>query len=157
MTSNPETQGDAQASDRSPLDPDWRERTAALFESQGFMRHLGVELEILAPGRVRLSVARSEALTQQGGFFHGGLMSALVDTCGGIASHSLRAPGEDILTVEFKINILRPGAGERLVAEADVTRSGRTLSVARMDVFVERDGQRLLCAVGQGTFIGVPR
>ncbi len=139
-----------------PQPADWRDRTATVFTSQGFMTHLGVTLEILGPGHVVLRLPHDQSLTQQSGFFHGGLIATLADTSGGIACHTLRAL-DDVMTVEFKLNMIRPGAGSLLLAEATVLRCGKTISVARMDLFVEREGQKVLCAAGQGTFISIPK
>lgn len=138
-------------------DPNWERSAREVFHAQGLMAHLGIELLALKPGCAVLAVPYRLELSQQRGFFHGGVMATLVDNSGGIACGTLKAADQEILTAEFKINILRPGMGERLVAEAQVVRPGRTLAVARMDVFAEKDGKRTLCAIGQGTYAYIDR
>lgn len=138
-------------------DPNWEKSAREIFQAQGLMAYLGIELQALRPGYAMLVAPYRPELSQQAGFFHGGVMATLVDNSGGIASGTLKAADQDVLAAEFKINLLRPGIGERLVAEAQVVRPGRTLTVARMEVFAETDGKRTLCAIGQGTYAYVDR
>lgn len=142
---------------REIRDPNWEKSAREIFQAQGLMAYLGIELVSIKPGFVVLAVPYRPELSQQAGFFHGGVMATLVDNSGGIAAGTLKAADQDVLAAEFKINILRPGIGERLVAEAQVVRPGHTLTVARMDVFAEKDGKRTLCAIGQGTYAYVDR
>lgn len=135
-----------------PRDSQWRHAVEAIFQAQGLMAFLGVKLTELAPGRAVLALPYRPELGQQGGFFHGGMVATLVDNSGGIASGTLKAADQDVLAAEFKLNLLRPALGDRLVAEAQVVRAGRTLAVTRMDVFAERAGERILCAIGQGSY-----
>jgi uncharacterized protein (TIGR00369 family) len=125
---------------------------AKLFEAQGFMRFLGVEVVDIAPGRAELQVPFREELTQQGGFFHAGVTATLADNSGGGAAFTLAPEGAGLLTVEFKINLLRPAAGELMIARARVIKPGRRFSVAQSDVFVVRDGEEIHCATATGTF-----
>jgi uncharacterized protein (TIGR00369 family) len=123
------------ASVSSPLDPDFDARVRKSFGRQAFMSFLGVELVHLAPGEVGLSIAFRPDLTQQHGLFHAGVTAAIADSAAGYAALSLFAPGTGILTTEFKINLLSPAKGERLLARGRVVKSGRTLTVCRSDVF----------------------
>lgn len=140
-----------------PKDSNWRARVREIFGGQGFMELLGVTLDDVEPGHVRMSVPFRPELTQQNGFFHGGLMATLVDNSGGVAAGTLMAAGQDVLMTEFKINALRPGAGDRLSVVTNLVRAGRTLAVTRMDVFAHAGDSKKLCAVGQGTYMYVPR
>jgi uncharacterized protein (TIGR00369 family) len=144
--------------DFEPRDPDFEQRTRENFSSQGFMRTLGATMSELEPGRCRLELPFSEALSQQHGFFHGGAIATLADVSGGYAAFSLLAPDRTNLTVELKLNLLAPGLGESLVAEAVVLKPGRTLTVCRSDVFAigAGDGQRL-CATALATYMAVDR
>lgn len=90
---------------------------------------------------------------QQHGYFHAGITSAVADCAGGYAALTLFPAGADVLTVEFKINLFAPAHGELLVAEANVVRRGRTLTICTVDVCVERDGARIPCALMQQTLM----
>jgi uncharacterized protein (TIGR00369 family) len=122
-------------------DPDFERRVRDSFARQGFLTHCGATLDAVAPGRVDLSVGRADELTQQHGFFHGGLIATLADTAGGYAALSLMRPEAGVLSVEFKVNFIAPARGERLVARGRVLRPGRTLTVCRADVLT-LDGER---------------
>lgn len=116
-------------------DPDYEARVRGSFARQKFMAHVGAALTRLAPGEVDITLPHRPELTQQHGFFHAGVTATLADTAAGYAALSLYPPGAGVLTTEFKINLLRPAAGERLVARGRVLRSGKTLTICRSDVF----------------------
>ena len=123
-----------------PKDAGWRERVEASFASQTFMRTLGVRLAELEPGRCALEMPVRPDLCQQNGFVHAGASTAIADTAAGYAAYSLMPAGVNVLTVEFKMNLLNPAEGDVLVARAQVIKPGRTLVVVRSDVFGIRDG-----------------
>ncbi|MDE1569543.1 PaaI family thioesterase [Aquabacter sp. P-9] len=137
----------------TPPDPDFETRVRDSFGRQPFMMSMGARMEEVAPGRVSVALPYAEGVTQQHGFFHGGAMGALADTAGGYAAFTLFPADSTVLTVEYKINIMAPGRGERLVAEAEVVRSGRTLTIVKVDVFAEKEGARTHCATGTQTLI----
>jgi uncharacterized protein (TIGR00369 family) len=139
------------------LNPDYERMARALFEAQPFMRHIGAQLVSIAPGRCEMQVPYRAELTQQDGFFHGGLIAALADNAAGAAGYSLLAADRAALTVEFKVNIMAPGRGERLVARGQVVRSGKTLTVCRAEVLAVADGEEKACATGLMTLMSVPR
>lgn len=134
------------------IDPNFRARIRASFERQGAMTLFGAVLARVDAGAVEIHLPFRPDLTQQHGYFHGGIVTAIADTACGYAALSLTAPNFEVLSVEFKINLLRPASGERLVAIGQVLRSGRTLSVARADVYAE---SRLIAAM-QATLMIVP-
>ena len=119
------------------------------------MAHLGAVLESVAPGRVEISLAYRAELSQQHGFFHAGIISTIADSAGGYAAFTLFPADSGVLTVEFKINLIAPADGERAVAVGDVIRSGRTITVSRLDVFVDKGGKRSHCATGLATIMTV--
>ena len=121
----------------------------ASFARQGLMRMIGAELAALGPGRCSIAVPFSEKVGQQQGFFHGGVIGAVADSAGGYAALSLLPVGSEVVTLEYKINFLRPAAGDRLLAEGTVLRAGRSVTVTRIDVFVEARGRRSICAALQ--------
>lgn len=141
--------------DRQPADPNYAERVRASFGRQGFMRLIGAELNSVAPGRCEIQIARRPELTQQLGYFHAGIIATLADNAGGYAALSLLPPGKEVLTVEYKINLLRPGEGERLISRGVVVKSGRTLTITQVEVFIVKDGIEELAATALLTMMGV--
>ena len=125
-----------------------------VLASQPFSQLIGAELVVLSPGRCELHVPITDAVKQQHGFVHGGVLSYAADNAltyaGGTA---LRVP---VVTSEFKINYLRPAIGERLIARAEAVHTGKSQAVCRCDVFVLKDGVEKLCAVAQGTIAALP-
>lgn len=138
-----------------PKDPDWRRKVHDDFVTQGFMRHIGAELAASAPGHCVIRLPWRDEVGQHHGFFHGGVIGTIADNAGGFAGGSLLPPGMEVLTVEYKLNIVAPGQGEALVAEGHVVKPGRTLIITRVDVFSEKAGQRTLCAVAQQTLMAI--
>lgn len=123
-----------------PSDPHWESRVRSSFARQAFMTALGASIARLSPGAVEIVLPFRADLTQQHGYFHGGATATIADTAAGYAALSLYPAGTGVLTTEFKINLLRPAAGERLVARGRVLRPGRTLSVCQADVYGGREG-----------------
>lgn len=132
-----------------------RARIEASFARQGLMRHLGAELADVEPGRVVIGLAARPEVTQQHGYIHAGATSAIADSAGGYAALTLFGEEDEVLTVEYKLNLVAPAAGDRLEAVGVVLRSGRTITVCRLDVYAHRDGDRSLVAAGQQTLIRV--
>jgi uncharacterized protein (TIGR00369 family) len=124
-----------------PFDPDYDTRVRRSFARQAFMQTLGVELVHLVPGEVDLAMPHRREFTQQHGYFHAGTTATIADTAAGYAALSLFPRGTGVLTVEFKINLLRPAEGERLVARGRVIKPGRTLSICRSEVYGVRGGR----------------
>ncbi len=136
-----------------PRTPDFERIVRDSFARQGFMATLGAELVSVEPGRAEITAPYSDAIAQQHGYFHGGAIGAIADSAGGYAGFSLMPADATVLTVEYKLNIVAPGRGERLVARGEVIRPGRTLTVTRADVFAVEDGAETLCATMQQTLI----
>jgi uncharacterized protein (TIGR00369 family) len=103
------------------------------FAKQGLMGHLGAWLLEVAPGRVTIELPLAAKLTQQSGHFHGGVVGAIADSAGGYAALTLMPAGAEVVTVEYKINFMRPASGPLLRATADVIRPGKTITVARIE------------------------
>ena len=112
-----------------PKNPDYREIATDTFDRQHAMRTLGISIARLEPGEVDLSMNYAPEYTQQNGFVHAGIITAGLDNACGIAAFTLMPAGSDILTVEFKTNLLAPARGERFVFRAAVIKPGRTLTV----------------------------
>lgn len=137
----------------TPLNPDFAQVVRAGFDRQGFMRTVGAQLTVVEPGRVVIEVPWAASLTQQHGFFHGGLLGTLGDNVGGFASITLQPAGSEVLTVEYKINFIKPAKGELIRAEGLVLRAGKSITVTRMDVTAIDGGKESTVAVLQGTFM----
>ncbi|AXH96214.1 PaaI family thioesterase [Ornithinimicrobium avium] len=125
------------------------------FARQGLMGHLGAELADVSPGQVRIEVPFRSELTQQHGLFHAGVTTSVVDSACGYAALTLMPPGSEVLSVEFKINLLAPARGERLVALGRVLRSGRTITVCQGDVHSVGTEGRTHCATMVATMMRV--
>lgn len=125
--------------------PDFAARCRDSFGRQKFMALLGVEMTRIEPGVCELSMPMRDDLTQQHGFAHGGLLATLADTVSGYAAFSLMPADAAPLTVEYKVNILRPGIGSALVARGHVIKPGRSLSVVQADVYGVDGGREAHC------------
>jgi uncharacterized protein (TIGR00369 family) len=129
------------------------EAVAANFARQPAMALIGASLRILHPGRVEVEFPYRAELTQQDGFIHAGIVCTAADSACGYAALSGMPAGSDVLSVEFKLNLVRPAAGERFVARARVLKQGRTLTAVRADVFDCTGREESLIAAMQATMI----
>ena len=127
-------------------DPDFAARVRASFARQRIMGLLGAELARIEPGFCEIQLPFKDALCQQHGFFHGGVIGTIADSAGGYAAFSLMPAEASVLTTEFKINLLAPAEGELLRASGRVIRPGRLLTVCEVDVFALKDGAAKPCA-----------
>jgi uncharacterized protein (TIGR00369 family) len=134
-------------------DRHFAERVKDSFARQPFMTTLGATMIRVEPGLVELELPFRAELTQQHGFFHAGVTSAIADSAGGYAGYTLFPADSSVLTVEFKINLIAPAKGEKLRALGQVIKSGRTLTISDLKVFACSDGKEILCATGQQTLI----
>lgn len=126
--------------------PGFAQRVQASFARQRIMALLGAELTRVEPGFCEIRLPYKEALCQQHGFFHGGVIGTIADSAGGYAGFSLMPEDASVLTVEYKLNLMAPADGDRLTARGRVIRPGRTLVVSRADVTVRNDGREIPCA-----------
>ena len=122
-------------------------RIADSFNRQGLMRTLGARLADISRGRVVVEVPFADTLTQQNGYFHAAVSAAIADSAGGYAALTTMEADDDVLAVEFKINLVRPAVGERLTAEAVVLKEGRTLTVCQSTVRAWSGAQSTVVAV----------
>jgi uncharacterized protein (TIGR00369 family) len=109
-------------------DPDFEQRVRTSFGKQAAMHTFGVSLERVAPGEVDLELPFRDDLTQQHGFLHAGVITAVIDSACGYAALTLMEPGAAVLSVEFKVQLLTPARGERFRATGRVVRAGRTIT-----------------------------
>jgi len=125
----------------APADPHFAARIRESYARQKAMALIGARLTLVAPGRVEIELPFRDDLTQQKGFVHGGILGMIADTACGYAAFSLMPAGCSLVTVEYKINILSPARGS-LVARGEVVKPGRTLTIARAEVYAD-DGSHV--------------
>ncbi|NQV83851.1 MAG: PaaI family thioesterase [Rhodospirillales bacterium] len=136
-------------------DPDFAARVAKSFDAQGMMGHIGARLLSVRPGICEIEMPYSDAVSQQHGFFHGGVIGTIADSAAGYAAFSLMDAEDGVLTVEYKLNLMAPAAGERLLARGQVIRPGRILTVTQAEVSIFKDGQETVCAAMQQTIMRI--
>lgn len=136
-------------------DPDFERRVRDSFARQRAMTTLGATLAHVAPGEVDILLPFREELTQQHGFLHAGITTAIVDTACGYAALSLMPPGAAVLSVEYKVNLLAPGQGERFLARGRVLKPGRTITVCSGEVIATRGREERLVAVMSATMMSL--
>lgn len=135
---------------------DFEERVRASFARQSAMATIGAELTVVRPGTVEIEMPYSPALTQQHGFLHAGVISAALDAACGYAAFSLMPGNAGVLTIEFKVNLLAPGKGERFLFRGSVTKPGRTIIVADGQAYAfSAEGEARLVATMTGTLMTV--
>jgi uncharacterized protein (TIGR00369 family) len=132
------------------------ERVRQSFSRQAFMSTLGAEITEVVQGSVEIRLPFSPNLTQQNGYLHAGAITAVLDSACGYAALTVAPDDKDVLTVEFKVNLLAPAAGEFFAARAQVKRAGRTLTVCTADAFAIRDGKEKVVATMLATIMAVP-
>lgn len=146
---------DPTPTDGTPRDPDFERRVRDSFAKQHVMRTIGAALDDVVPGSVTVRLPFRADLTQQHGFLHAGIVTTVLDSACGYAALSLMSADRDVLSVEFKINLLAPAAGSLFLARGRVLRSGRTLTVCAADlVAIGDDGERLVATM-LGTMMAV--
>ncbi len=136
-----------------PRDQHFASRIHESFEQQKVMRLIGAKLGRVEPGLVEILLPFRDDLTQQNGFLHAGIITTIVDSACGYAAHSLMPAGADVLSVEFKVNMLRPARGDLFTADARVIKAGRTLTVVRGDVYAQTGDASKLVATMLATMI----
>jgi uncharacterized protein (TIGR00369 family) len=136
-----------------PRNPDWEATVRGSFARQKVMQLIGAEMGALTPGHCEIRLPFRDDLTQQNSYFHAGITGTIVDSAGGYAGYTLMPQGSDVLTVEFKLNLLAPADGDYLVAEGQVLKSGRNLIIARGEVYAIKNGRATHCATMQQTLM----
>jgi len=141
-----------------PANPDFAAAVAQSFAQQPIMNLIGARLFLVEPGIVEIALPYRAELTQQNGYLHAGIVTTIADSACGYAALSLMPGGSGVLSVEFKVNLLRPARGDSFVTRAEVIKAGRTLSVVRADVFaIDAGDERKLVATMQGTMMCLQR
>lgn len=134
-------------------DPHFADRVRASFERQNAMHLIQATLPVVEHGRTEIHLPHWQGVEQQHGFVHGGVVGMIADSAAGYAAMTMVSPTASVLTVEYKMNLLAPADGDKLIARGQVVRPGRTLVVTRAEVFAVKDGQETLCALMQQTIM----
>ncbi len=138
------------------MDASVEQRCRDSFARMRFLQFIGAAVEAIGPGRCELRLPFKPELTQHHGFFHAGALTTIADTAAGCAAYTLMPADAAVLTVEFKLNLLRPGRGVAALARAEVLKPGRTLMVVKADVFgISDDGKEELAATMLATMMVV--
>ncbi len=139
-----------------PHDDDFEARVRHSFARQNAMVALGATLTRITPGIVEIEMPFSEQFTQQHGFLHAGIISTGLDSACGYAAYTLMPVDAAILTIEFKVNLLAPGRGERFLFRGEVTKPGRTILVSDGRAYAfSAEGDAKLIATMTGTMMTV--
>lgn len=140
-----------------PAHDKFRDQVTEAFSLQSFPAAIGMRLETIDAGHCITVLPRRDDLTQQHGFFHGGVVATMADLTMGAAAGTLAPAGIATVTAEFKLNLMAPGDTQSLRAHGHVVRPGRTVSICRADVTnVDSEGNEYLCASAMGTMTGIP-
>lgn len=134
-------------------DPHFVERVHASFERQNAMHLIHATLPLVEHGCTEIHLSHWNGVEQQHGFVHGGVVGMIADSAAGYAAMTMVPASASVLTVEFKMNLLAPADGEKLIVRGQVVRPGRTLIVTKAEVFAVKDGKESLCALMQQTIM----
>ncbi len=141
--------------DWKPTNPDFEAQVRQSAARQRMLTSLGATVVSVRAGEVVIAMPANAGFSQQHGFLHAGAVTTIVDSACGYAAYTLMPPGSEVLSVEFKVNLLAPAKGDRMIATGRVIRPGRTLTVCTGEVAAESDGKRTLIALMQATMIRV--
>jgi uncharacterized protein (TIGR00369 family) len=138
-------------------DPDIFQHVEAIFADAAFIRHLGIRLEAAGRGWCRTAMTATDDHLQQHGFVHAGVLTTLADHTAGAAARAAVDPGTDVITVEFKINFLRPARERTLSCRGETLRAGKTIIVSESEVYAVGAGEPELVAKCTSTLAVVPQ
>ncbi|CAN5699462.1 PaaI family thioesterase [soil metagenome] len=141
----------------SPSDSQFRERVRQSFSRQVLMSYIGATLQSVEPGEVAIALKPSVNLTQQHGYLHAGVVTSIVDSACGYAAYTLMPAEADVVSVEFKVNMLAPAVGDSFIARGRVIRAGKTLTVCQGDVYASSAAGERHVAMMVATMMRVAR
>ena len=139
--------------DFTPEFDGYQEKVSASFKRQGFMKLINASLLTIAPGYCEIEVCYDPNLSQQHGYFHAGVIGTIADNAAGYAGFSLMAENSSVLTIEYKLNLLAPAKGDKLIGKGQVLKKGRTLTICRSEIYIVKDEIETLCAASQASLI----
>ena len=133
----------------------FEQRVRESFQRQSFMSTLGAEMTSAKPGAIEIRLPFHDRLTQQNGFVHAGAITSILDSACGYAALSVSPEAHNVLSVEFKMNLLSPAVGDEFIARAQVKRAGKTLIVCAADAFANRNGEEKIVATMLATIMAI--
>ena len=135
-----------------PQSKNYKKNVSESFKKQSFLKFIGAKLVDVSPGKIEIEINNNENLHQQKGFFHGGVTTTIADVSMGYAALSLSNDNCEVLTTEFKINLLKPAVGKNLIARSEVIKYGNLLKICQSSVYcVSETNEESLCAFATGT------
>ena len=134
-------------------DPHFADRVRASFARQHAMHLIQATLPVVEHGSTEIHLPHWQGVEQQHGFVHGGVVGMIADSAAGYAAMTMVPASASVLTVEYKMNLMAPADGDKLIARGEVVRSGRTLIVTKAEVFAVKEGRESLCALMQQTIM----
>lgn len=139
-----------------PKNPKFVDFVTSYVAAQGFLSSIHATIEKLAVGKVTLKIPYSASVGQHTGAFHGGVIGALSEAAMGACAATMIQPNQTVVGAEYKVNFLSLAQGETLIAEGEILKAGRSLSVCRATVLVSQaDGSSKVVAVAQGTMANI--
>lgn len=136
-------------------DANFERRVRDSFHRQGFLKMLGFRMITVEPGHVVIEIPFRDDLTQQQGSIHAGVISTALDVTCAYAAYTLMPSDSDVVSVEFKVNMLAPAVGDRFLASGRVLKAGHTLTVTTGELTAEKEGRTILVAAMQATMMTV--
>ncbi len=134
-------------------DLDFAERVSASFAKQNAMELIQASMPLIEHGRTEIHLPHWAGVEQQHGFVHGGVVGMIADSAAGYAAMTMVSATDSVLTVEFKMNLVAPADGEKLIARGKVVRPGKTLIITQAEVFAVNGEKETLCALMQQTIM----
>ncbi len=141
----------------TPSNPAFEDRVRESFTKQTIMATLGASLVSIRAGEVLIELPYAPHILQQQGFLHAGVTTTIVDSACGYAALTLMPDDADVVSVEFKINMLAPAVGERFIARGQVVKAGKTLTICTGEVLAVKNGEERAVALMQATMMTVER
>jgi uncharacterized protein (TIGR00369 family) len=139
-----------------PKNPHFSDFVNAYVAAQGFLTSINATIESLDFGKITLRIPYSPAVGQHTGAFHGGVIGALSEAAMGACAATVIPADQTVVGAEYKVNFLSPAVGETLLAEGEVVKAGRSLSVCRATIRVlEASGASKVVAIAQGTMANI--
>jgi uncharacterized protein (TIGR00369 family) len=135
--------------------PDFIQHVLASFDKQNAMRLIKASMPVVEHGKTEIHVPHWDGIEQQHGFVHGGVVGMIADSSAGYAAMTVAPANASVLTVEYKMNLVAPADGDKLIARGQVVRPGRTLIVTQAEVFAVKNGKETLCALMQQTIMAM--
>ena len=126
--------------------PNYKQEVEKIFANSPFINDVGVEYQDCGPGWCNTILAIEPRHFQHSGVIHAGVLATMADNTAGVAAYTLVPEGVNVLTIEFKINLLRAATGERLLCGGKVLKPGRLFSIVESEIFAFPKGaQKLVC------------